>query len=144
MTILVAQISPQLLAKPPRLLQSGQGYDWKEFDRWLQKVYVILGAPQNSGVVNITNLENQESNPSVDIEADFTIDRSLEIQLLRQSIEQLTTELNMLQDHQQEITNTRKLIDDMRVEIDMIQNHQQEVLNIKKKIDDIYVELGAL
>lgn len=113
------QTAPQLLAKPPRLLQSGQGYDWKEFDRWLQKIYVILGAPQNNEIVNITNIDTTttSSDSGTSVEDAFTIDSSFEIHILRQALEQLTTEINMLQDQQQAIINTNKRIDDVYVEL---------------------------
>jgi hypothetical protein len=34
----------QALARPPRLKQDGSGYDWREFDRWLQQIQKLLGA----------------------------------------------------------------------------------------------------
>ncbi len=44
----------QLLPKPPRLLPDGSGYDWREIDRWFQKIYLLLGAPSNPDAFNIT------------------------------------------------------------------------------------------
>ena len=50
----VSDVSKQLLPRPPQLLPDGNGYDWREFNRWLQRVYALLGVPQNTQTFNIT------------------------------------------------------------------------------------------
>jgi hypothetical protein len=110
-------ISKQLLPRPPRLLPSGSGYDWREFDRWMQRVYSLIGTPQNSATYNIPASLGQNSDEQADL--DFVTDNSLEIQLLRQMVEQLSTEVNMFTDQ------------------------QQNFLNLSRKVDDLYSELGV-
>jgi hypothetical protein len=33
----------EALNRPPRVKGDGTGFDWRELDRWLQKVYQLLG-----------------------------------------------------------------------------------------------------
>ncbi len=53
MTEIVAD--QNLLPRPPRLKPDGSGYDWREFDRYLQKVYTMLGLFVESKVYNVPN-----------------------------------------------------------------------------------------
>jgi hypothetical protein len=45
-----------LLSRPPRLKADGSGYDWREFDRYLQKIYsmlrLVLGADKSYNIPN--------------------------------------------------------------------------------------------
>jgi hypothetical protein len=43
------------LQRPPRLKADGTGYDWREFDRYLQKTSALLGEPNG----NPTNIPQQ-------------------------------------------------------------------------------------
>jgi hypothetical protein len=46
------------LQRPPRLKADGTGYDWREFDRYLQKTSALLGEPTG----NPTNIPQQITN----------------------------------------------------------------------------------
>lgn len=46
-------LSQQVLPKAPRLLPDGTGYDWREFDRWLQRIQTLLGSGGNSKSLNV-------------------------------------------------------------------------------------------
>ena len=108
-------ILQQLLPKPPRLLPDGSGYDWREFDRWMQKIYLLLGPPKDDQLYNITTAGGQTEVEH--IEDDFITDQSLEIQVLRKLVEQLNNEVNMIPNYQQEILNLRNQVNDTMVEI---------------------------
>jgi hypothetical protein len=43
------------LSKPPRLLDSKTGYDWREFDRWMQRLWLLLGSGALSQAYNVIN-----------------------------------------------------------------------------------------
>lgn len=45
----------QVLQKPPRLLNNTTGYDWREFDRWLQRLYLLLGTGEQGNAYNVIN-----------------------------------------------------------------------------------------
>ncbi len=80
----------------------------------------LMGPPQNSDQYNMPSQINQiNQNFDEQITADFTVDNTFEIQKLRQRVEQLA------------------------VEVDMITNSQQDVALIRRQINDIYVELGG-
>jgi hypothetical protein len=38
------QKTDQALPKVPRVKSDGSGYDWREFDRWIQTIQRLLGA----------------------------------------------------------------------------------------------------
>ena len=149
-----ADIAKQLLPRPPRPLPDGSGYDWREFDRWMQKIYSLIGASANDKAYNVPGLLQQlgdermsldfvtdqgMKNPVVDIAPDFITDNILEIQLLRQLVEQLITEVSMLS--QQD--NNRQTAIPPDISSDMATSQQQDIANIHRKINDIYVELGV-
>jgi hypothetical protein len=46
----------QLLPKPPRLLSVEAGYDWRDVDRWFQKIWRLLGPGVDSSAYNIPNV----------------------------------------------------------------------------------------
>lgn len=85
-------VEKQLLPRPPRLLSVTTGYDWREFDVWLQKLYSLIGMPQTDAYNIPTSLQGTQD---VAMEGAFTVDPSAEIQKLRQDLEQLRTEMNM-------------------------------------------------
>lgn len=88
---LTAEEIQQLLPKPPRLLSSESGYDWREFDRWLQRLYLLLG-PQ---VGTSLNIPSQMAN-----DADTT-----------------SAELGFIPNYDERIQRLQKQIDDLKVEI---------------------------
>lgn len=52
----------ELLPRPPRLKSDGSGYDWHEFDRYLQRLSSLLGTGENQKSFNIpTAIDNQNS-----------------------------------------------------------------------------------
>jgi hypothetical protein len=59
--------SDQALRKPPRLSSAEKGYDWREFDKWLQQVYQLLGAFQDGQ--KAVNLFTGKINSDTDIDA---------------------------------------------------------------------------
>ena len=109
-----SDILQQLLPKPPRLLPDGSGYDWREFNRWMQNIYNLLGPPQNDSAVNITTVP---TNGIEHVEDDFLTDQSFEIQMLRKLVEQLSNEVYMIPNYQQEILNLKNQVNDTMVEI---------------------------
>lgn len=121
----------ELLVKPPRLLSSGNGYDWREFDRWLQKLYLMLGSPSENTVYNIPKLiDNNSSNITnnttninnvaqivSDIESSMPTDSSFQIIALRKLVDDLVTEINMLTDQRKEVHELQQRMNDVSVEI---------------------------
>lgn len=45
-----------ILQKPPRLLSVEQGaYDWREFDRWIRRIYDLLAVRANSSSYSVVD-----------------------------------------------------------------------------------------
>jgi hypothetical protein len=83
----------------------------------MQKVYALIGTPGSGLAYNIPDLMDQNFDAQLDL--DFMTDNRLEVQLLRQMVEQLSNEMGM------------------------ITNQQQDIANMKKQINDLYTEMGA-
>lgn len=77
----------------------------------------LMGPPQSASGYNVNAAIAQNFDEQID--SGFVIDHSLDIQILRQRVEQLA------------------------LEIDMITNSQNDIARLKKQINDIYVELGG-
>lgn len=78
-----------ILQKPPRLLSTEQGaYDWREFDRWIRRVYDLLAIRKESKAYNVlSELETiqslgifQSSSSELSVKGE-TIDEGLPIYL---------------------------------------------------------------
>jgi hypothetical protein len=48
-------LTDELLTRPPHLKSDGSGYDWREYDRWLQKVYAMLRLVASTSPYNVPN-----------------------------------------------------------------------------------------
>lgn len=88
----------------------------------MQRIWKLLGAPQNAESFNIPREASlsQSSIAATGLDVDFATDKSLEIQMLRQRVDQLA------------------------IEISMIADSSQDIANIRNQISDIYTELGGL
>ena len=92
-------ISDQLLTRPPRLLPDGTGYDWKEVDRFFQRLYLLLGQPSG----NSYNVISSASTADVESGADFALDHQHEIKVLEQMYANLENQIQMITNDQQAI-----------------------------------------
>jgi len=115
MSLTTIQIQ-QLLPKPPRPLADGTGYDWREFDRWMQKIHQLLGTPVGQQF-NVPSLLGPNFDEQLNL--DFITDESLAIQLLRQIVDQLAIEVQSLTDQQNDVYKVRQQINDVYVELGM-------------------------
>lgn len=90
--------SYQALKRPPKLKNDGTGYDWRELDRWMRQLHLLLGAfvdgqqtvnlftGHATGQAGINALDAQVSMISVNEQA---------IRDNKKSIEDVTTLTNM-------------------------------------------------
>lgn len=91
-------IAYQALRKPPRLSNDGTGYDWREFDRWMRQVHLLLGAfIDGQKTVNLftghtTNVANIED---VETKVDMIAMNEQAIRDNTKGIEDVTTLTNM-------------------------------------------------
>jgi hypothetical protein len=109
-------LSQQVLPKPPRLLPDGSGYDWREFDRWMQRVFSLLGLPQkNSASLNLIAAAQESINQSVDSGANFALDHQWEIKTLERRLENVIVEMNMIIDNKQQIQKLLQLVQNIQV-----------------------------
>ena len=109
----MSDMSSQVLPRPPRLLQDGAGYDWKELDRFLQRLYLLLGNP--SDLSQSLNLIQGISNSEVDSGANFALDHQHEIKMLEKRLENVITEMNTIIDNRQTISNLLQAIQNIQV-----------------------------
>ena len=106
-------ITQQLLPKAPRLLPDGSGYDWREFDRWLQRVQNILGAPQNSASFNIASL--LEMNNDVNTLLNLEKNDQQEIRDLAVEIDSLSVISSMDNKNEQKLNDLFQLASDNQI-----------------------------
>src|ERR1035437_3818212 len=99
------------LPKPPRLQPDGSGYDWREFDRWVQRLYLMLGVPNT--VNENQNVLQELENLAIENGAIFVID------------------------HQQEIRTLSGRIDDLENEMAAIFNSAIDINNLKTRLNEI-------
>jgi hypothetical protein len=59
----------QVLSKPPRLMRDETGYDWREFDRWIQRLYLLLGTGDTSNAYNVINAHIDNSDGIAGLDA---------------------------------------------------------------------------
>lgn len=110
-------IADQTLPRPPRLLQDGTGYDWKELDRFLQRLYLLLGNP--SDLSKSLNLIQSISNGEIDAGTNFALDHQHEIKMLEHRLESLIVEIDMISNCKQQIANILQMLQNIQVAQDM-------------------------
>lgn len=123
------------LPKPPRLLSNQNGYDWNEFDRWIQRLYLLLGMPDanNSKALNVlASLNDQEVSNSFD----FSVDHQQEIKTLDRRIDDVIVELNLISSNKELFKSVSDKINDLTAEINMSIDHQQEIRSLQQQIND--------
>ena len=105
------------LPKPPRLRADGGGYDWREFDRWLQRLFLILGYPNETN--SDINLFQGNEDIKSSLFADFAVDHQHEIRQLSIKLDEIQNELAMITDQQNEILKLRQQVEDAQLAADM-------------------------
>lgn len=130
--------SSQTLPKPPRLMSSTDGYDWNELDRWLQRLYLLLGSPDETRSKSL-NIIQELSDQQVSSSFDFAVDHQHEIRQLDKRIDDVFVELNMIIDNKPQIKSLQGNIEDLRTELNSIIDHQQEIKNLQQQILDAEV-----
>jgi len=107
-------IKYQSLRKPPRLKNDGNGYDWRELDRWFLQIWMLLGPdPDGNKTVNLfTGLDNIKNDIS-SIYASLAMVNSSDSQGVRDillKVKDVEMKVDMLAVSEQEIRENRKRI----------------------------------
>jgi hypothetical protein len=107
-------IKYQSLRKPPRLKNDGNGYDWRELDRWFLQIWMLLGPdPDENKTVNLfTGLENIKDEIT-SIYASLAMVNSSDSQGVRDillKVKDVEMKIDMLAVSEQEIRENRKRI----------------------------------
>lgn len=109
-------IAYQVLPRPPRLLQDGSGYDWREFDRWLQKIHSLIGMPQEgSKALNLINISQVTNNLLIEQGYNVPSDNSHDIKVLESRLEMIMNEMNMIIDNRDKISQLLQQIQNIQV-----------------------------
>jgi hypothetical protein len=116
----------QLLPKPPRPLIDGQGYDWKEFDKWLQRLHLLLGTPRNELVYNIPSRISESSSETAILDA-FPGNQQQEIRDLSQKIQSVSALFDFSPNYQQQIQELESKVCDINALITFITDRGQEI-----------------
>lgn len=130
-----------LLPRPPRLNPDGSGYDWREFDRYLQKIYTMLQLTYGSKFYNIPeairDLQAQSLVEGMTISnASSPTEDDLLKELLSIRAENPTFE--------NRISSLEDELEEMMEQLDTVINRLDSLLECSDRFHDILVELRVV